>query len=50
MDFSKWDEYDRGSQWDILTRMSAVLRSWQMTLPRYLILHPGSKLSEKTSR
>jgi Haem-binding domain len=46
MDFSRWDEYDRGSQRDILTRMSAVLRSRQMPLPRYLILHPGSRLSE----
>jgi Haem-binding domain len=46
MDFSRWDEYDRGSQRDILTRMSAVLRSRQMPLPRYLILHPSSKLSE----
>ena len=46
MDVSRWDEYDRASQRDILTRMSAVLRSWQMPLPRYLILHPGSKLSE----
>ena len=46
MDFSRWDEYDRASQRDILTRMSAVLRSRQMPLPRYLILHPGSKLSD----
>jgi hypothetical protein len=46
MDFSRWDEYDRGSQRDILTRMSAVLRTRQMPLPRYLILHPSSKLSE----
>jgi hypothetical protein len=46
MDFSRWDEYDRGSQRDILSRMSAVLRSRQMPLPRYLILHPSSKLSE----
>ena len=45
MDFSRWDEYDRASQRDILTRMSAVLRSRQMPLPRYLTLHPGSKLS-----
>jgi hypothetical protein len=47
MDFSRWDEYDRSGQRDILTRMSAVLRSRQMPLPRYLILHPGSKLSEE---
>jgi Haem-binding domain len=46
MDFSRWDEYDRGSQRDILTRMSAVLKTRQMPLPRYLILHPSSKLSE----
>jgi hypothetical protein len=46
MDFSRWEEYDRGNQRDILTRMSAVLRSRQMPLPRYLILHPSSKLSE----
>jgi hypothetical protein len=46
MDFSRWDEYDRGNQRDTLTRMSAVLRSRQMPLPRYLILHPSSKLSE----
>ena len=47
MDLSRWDEYDHTSQRDILTRMSAVLRSRQMPLPRYLILHPGSKLSEE---
>lgn len=46
MNLSRWDEYDRGSQRDILTRMSAVLRSRQMPLPRYLILHPSSRLSE----
>jgi Haem-binding domain len=46
-DFPRWDEYDRASQRDILSRMSAVLRSRQMPLPRYLILHPGSKLSER---
>ena len=46
MDLSRWDEYDRGSQRDILTRMSAVLKTRQMPLPRYLILHPSSKLSE----
>jgi heme-binding protein len=46
MDLSQWDRYARASQRDILTRMSAVLRSRQMPLPRYLILHPGSKLSE----
>jgi hypothetical protein len=47
MDFSRWDEYDWLGQRDILTRISAVLRSRQMPLPRYLILHPGSKLSEE---
>ena len=47
MDLSRWDEYDRGNQRDILTRMSAVLRGRQMPLPRYLILHPSSKLSER---
>ena len=46
MNLSRWDEYDRSSQRDILTRMSAVLRSRQMPLPRYLILHPCSRLSE----
>jgi hypothetical protein len=41
------DEYSTVRQHEILTLMSAVLRSGQMPLPRYLILHPGAKLSQQ---
>ena len=47
LDLSRWDQYGRGIQRDILARMSAALKSRQMPLPRYLLLHPGSKLSEE---
>ena len=45
MNLSHWDEYTLDKQQEILTELSAVVRSRQMPLPRYLQLHPSAKLS-----
>jgi hypothetical protein len=45
MDLSQWDKYDRGTQRQILSRISAAVRTRQMPMPRYLALHPSSGLS-----
>lgn len=42
---SRWEEYSRESQIDLLTRIGAEARSGQMPLRHYLLLHPGAKLS-----
>jgi hypothetical protein len=46
MNLSHWDEYTLDKQQEILTELSAVVRSRQMPLPRYLQLHPSAKLSD----
>jgi hypothetical protein len=46
MNLSHWDEYTLEKQQEILTELSAVVRSRRMPLPRYLQLHPGAKLSD----
>ena len=46
MNLSHWDEYTLEKQQEILTEMSAMVRSRQMPLPRYLQLHPSAKLSD----
>ena len=45
MDFSRWEQYDRATQRETLARISAAVRSREMPLPRYLVLHPDSRLS-----
>jgi heme-binding protein len=46
MNLSHWDEYTLDKQQELLTELSAMIRSRQMPLPRYLQLHPGAKLSD----
>lgn len=46
MNLSHWDEYNLEKQQELLTKLSAMIRSRQMPLPRYLQLHPGAKLSD----
>jgi hypothetical protein len=44
---SRWEEYGRESQVDLLTRIGAEVRSGEMPLKHYLLLHPGAKLTSK---
>jgi hypothetical protein len=44
---SRWEEYSRESQVDLLTRIGAEARSDEMPLKHYLLLHPGAKLTSK---
>jgi hypothetical protein len=46
MDFSRWNRYSVDEQKDLLARIGAEVRSRQMPLPRYLLLHPEARLSE----
>jgi Haem-binding domain len=46
MNLSRWDEYGLEKQQAILTELSAMVRSRQMPLPRYVQLHPSAKLSD----
>jgi hypothetical protein len=46
MNLSHWDEYNLEKQQEILTELSAMVRSRQMPLPRYISLHPSAKLSD----
>ena len=42
---SRWKEYSRESQIDLLTQIGSEARSGQMPLKQYLFLHPSAKLS-----
>ncbi|HEV1283834.1 MAG TPA: heme-binding domain-containing protein [Bryobacteraceae bacterium] len=46
MDLSRWDQYSVGEKQDLLARIGAEVRSRQMPLPRYLLLHPEARLSD----
>ena len=46
MNLSLWDEYNLDKQHEILTELSAMVRSRQMPPPRYLQVHPSAKLSD----
>jgi cytochrome c len=46
MDLSRWDQYSVGEKQDLLARIGAEVRSRQMPLPRYLLLHPDARLSD----
>jgi hypothetical protein len=46
MNLSHWDEYTFEKQQEILTELSAMVRSRQMPPARYLQLHPSAKLSD----
>jgi hypothetical protein len=47
MDFSRWNQYSVDEKRDLLARIGAEVRSRQMPLPRYLLLHPEARLSEE---
>jgi hypothetical protein len=47
---SRWEEYSRESQVDLLSRIGAEARSGQMPLKHYLLLHPGAKLTSEDQR
>jgi hypothetical protein len=42
---SRWEEYSRESQIELLTRIGSEARNGQMPLKQYLLLHPSAKLS-----
>jgi len=42
---SRWQNYSRESQIDLLTQIGSEARSGQMPLKQYLLLHPSAKLS-----
>jgi hypothetical protein len=46
MNLSHWDQYDTATRVEVLTKLSAMVRSREMPLPRYLRLHPESRLSD----
>jgi hypothetical protein len=46
MDLSRWNGYNPEQQREILSKMSVLVRNRAMPLPRYLLLHPESKLSD----
>jgi cytochrome c len=46
MNLSRWNGYNPEEQQEILLRMSILVRSRAMPLPRYLVLHPEAKLSD----
>jgi hypothetical protein len=46
MNLSRWNGYNPEQQQEILSRMSVLVRNRAMPLPRYLLLHPESKLSD----
>ena len=46
MDLSHWDRYSMEQKRDLLARIGAEVRSRQMPLGRYVLLHPEARLSE----
>jgi hypothetical protein len=46
MNLSRWNGYNQREQQEILLKMSTLVRNRAMPLPRYLLLHPESKLSD----
>ena len=47
MDLSRWDQYSKEQKRDLLARIGVEVRNHQMPLPRYLLLHPEARLSER---
>jgi hypothetical protein len=43
LNLSRWGEYDAQKQHDLLAELAAVVRNRRMPLPRYTLLHPGTK-------
>ncbi len=46
MNLSAWNGYNARDQQEILSKMSVLVRNRAMPLGRYLLLHPGAKLSD----
>jgi cytochrome c len=46
MDFSQWDQYSSDEQRDLLARIGTVVKTRQMPMSRYLLLHPEARLSD----
>jgi cytochrome c len=46
MDLSQWDQYSPEQKEDLLARIGAEVRSRQMPLPRYVLLHSEAHLSD----
>lgn len=42
---SQWQQYNRESQIDLLSKIASEARSGQMPVKHYLILHPQARLS-----
>jgi cytochrome c len=47
MDLSHWDQDSVEQKRDLLARIAAEVRNRRMPLPRYLMLHPESRLSDE---
>jgi len=46
MNLSRWREYSPEEQQQLLAKISVMIRSRAMPLPRYVLLHPGARLSD----
>src|SRR5437667_5704356 len=46
MDLSRWDLYSTEQKRDLLARIGTEVRTRQMPLRRYVLLHPEARLSE----
>ena len=46
MNLSQWETYSIEQRRDILGELVPIVRNRRMPLPKYLLLHPGAKLSD----
>ena len=46
MNFSRWDEYDKDTRLDFLSRMASEIRKGDMPVKQYLILHRDARFTE----
>ncbi len=47
MNLSQWEHYSVDDKRDLLARIGTVVRTRQMPLPRYVLLHGEARLSEE---
>ena len=45
LNLSRWEEYSRESQIDLLTKIGSEARSGEMPVRHYLVLHPKARLT-----
>lgn len=45
LNMSQWQNYILETRVDLLSRLASEVHSGEMPLPRYLVLHPGARLS-----